>query len=344
MFVLLLRLAEVTLVTARIAVFLLIILFILPFLTYWKKDLALNPYYAKAVAFEQTISEPYDTMIKAMFPNAASKTPFELAKIIILLMISGSLRRFSRNLHYYANYTRDRNELARWKSDRKMPIHSDVYSELQTKLDLLDITKDKHESQKLYEEITELKKKLQSMSRFFAFLSIDVVDSTGMKNSEDRSLIQMDSLRFKKMVQKIFDNNLAVKSAWTPDGAMVCFNTVDNAILAAQEVLAELSNFNLHVKKIQRDFLIRCGIHSGIIYYDEHLPLEEITDQVIDIAGHMQKHAQPNTIAISQPSIKPVTNVEGFHKVEQVVDGMQVFCWSTDKEATPSGEKIQTPH
>lgn len=335
MYLFLLRSFEALLITVRFIIFFGIILSALPFLSYWNKDIT-NPYYLQAVAVEKQLSTPYTIAMRSMFPNVAYPVSLDIAKIIILLIIATNLRRINRSLHYYANYVRDKKQLLRWKDEKKIAMTSNVYTELQSKLEQLNVTKDQHESQKLYEEVTQLKRKLESMSRFFAFLSVDVVDSTGMKTSEDRSLIQLDSLRFKKMVQKIFDDNCCVKSAWTPDGAMVCFNTVDSAIAAAQQILAELVNFNKNVKMIKRDFNVRCGIHSGMIYYDEHLPLEEITDQVIDIAGHMQKHAATNTIAISQQSIKPVSNVGGFKRIEKVVDGMQVFIWEKEENQTPS--------
>lgn len=47
-----------------------------------------------------------------------------------------------------------------------------------------------------------------------------------------------------------------------------------------------------------------------------------------DVAGHMQKYAAPNTIAISRTIVEPLTDVAGFSPTENVVDGYEVFAWS----------------
>ena len=231
-------------------------------------------------------------------------------------------------IEYYGTYLIQRNELTAWKRERKISEHSNLYAALEEKLEEIHSASNKKNSKKLYKEFTQLKKRLESMARYLAFLSLDVVDSTGMKNQEDKSLIQLDFIRFKRMVQKNLDANYCVKFAWTPDGVMACFNSVDNAVKAAQSSLIQLTNFNEHIKGISRDFEIRCGIHAGTIYFDEKLPLEEMTDQVIDIAGHMQKHAQPGTIAISKPSIKPLDSAGGFTKIEKKVDEFEVYQWT----------------
>lgn len=211
--------------------------------------------------------------------------------------------------------------------DRQSTDHS-MYMALEGKLEQLSKAKSKTETEEYYNEFMRMKKKLGSIARHFAFLSLDVVDSTGMKESEDKSYIQLDFIRFKKMVTNIVEDNGSVQSTWTPDGAMISFNTLDNAVVAAKEVYKELKRFNSQVKKINRDFIIRCGINAGIIYYDEKLSLDEITDVVIDIAGHLQKHADPGTIAITQASIMNLSDSNGFIKTTKVVDGFEVAQWT----------------
>jgi hypothetical protein len=46
------------------------------------------------------------------------------------------------------------------------------------------------------------------------------------------------------------------------------------------------------VKLIKTDFSVRCGVNAGFVYFDETTPLE--ADRVIDVAGHMQKYADPS--------------------------------------------------
>lgn len=181
-------------------------------------------------------------------------------------------------------------------------------------------------------DFVSLKKKMESLSRYLSFLSIDIVDSTGIKAAEDKLKVQYTFLQYKKMVQSIFEQHSVVNSAWTPDGVMACFNSVDDSVCAAQQVLEELVHFNKEVKKIKRDFIVRCGINAGVVYYDEDLPLEEMTDKVIDVAGHMQKYANPGSIAISKPSIKPLDRKSGFLSTTKTVDGYKVYEFAHDED------------
>ena len=53
--------------------------------------------------------------------------------------------------------------------------------------------------------------------------------------------------------------------------------------------------------------------------------------RVIDIAGHMQKHAEPNTVAVARMVIEPLRNTEGFEPTTTVVDGYNVSLWKPNR-------------
>lgn len=165
------------------------------------------------------------------------------------------------------------------------------------------------------------------MGRDLAFLSIDVVDSTGMKQDEEKASAEHDFMEYKRLVDSKLTSNGAMKSAWTPDGVMSCFPTIDTAVRAAREVIQGLDAFNKNVKTMRQDFRVRCGINHGFVYFDESVPMEEMTDRVIDIAGHMQKYAPPNTICVAKPSVEPMQEREGFAPAGKVVDGYEVYVW-----------------
>jgi class 3 adenylate cyclase len=180
----------------------------------------------------------------------------------------------------------------------------------------------------LLEIYVEAKKSLEEQKRHLAFLSIDVVDSTGMKVGEEPGIAERDFNRFKKLVVEIINKHRALKSTWTPDGVMVCFNDVTDAVLSAQAIIKGIEKFNKDVKVIKRDFAIRAGINSGDVFYDEATPLEEMTDRVIDIAGHMQKHGCVNGITIGRHSIEQLISEFDFHDAGREVDGYHIFEWN----------------
>lgn len=180
----------------------------------------------------------------------------------------------------------------------------------------------------LLKVMAEAKRQLESMGRDLAFLSIDVVDSTKMKLGEDKTFIEHDFREYKNLVDGKLRRNGSLKAAWTPDGVMACFPDTDAALNAAKEVISGLDAFNAKVKMIKSNFTVRCGINAGHVYYDEQTPMEEMSDRVIDIAGHMQKYAQPGTIACARQIVEPVRQRGGFSDAGKVVDGYEVYQWT----------------
>ena len=179
----------------------------------------------------------------------------------------------------------------------------------------------------LLEIYAQAKKSLDEHKSNLAFLSIDVVDSTGMKVGEEPGIAERDFRRYKNFVDEIIKANHALKSTWTPDGVMICFGAVADAVRSGQDIIIGLEKFNREIKLIKRDFAIRAGINSGEVFCDDATPMEEMTDRVIDIAGHMQKHGCVNGIAISKHAIEPLLGEFQFADAARVVDGCPVYEW-----------------
>ena len=66
--------------------------------------------------------------------------------------------------------------------------------------------------------------------------------------------------------------------------------------------------------------------------------MEEMSDRVIDITGHMQKYAPADSIFISAEALGDRAVEFKFAPVEKVVDGCKVFCWKA-----PSAEDDPKP-
>jgi len=173
----------------------------------------------------------------------------------------------------------------------------------------------------------DTKKKLDTMGQDLAFLSIDVMDSTGMKQGEEKAVIEHDFREYKLLVEEKIKTNEARKSAWTPDGVMICFSSFENALNAAKDVIIALKDFNKNVKAMKQDFRIRCGINSGFVYCDESMSMAEMSDRVIDIAGHMQKYASADSIFMSRSAVFSLMDRSGFEAADTEVDGLEAFVW-----------------
>ncbi|MGM0441766.1 MAG: adenylate/guanylate cyclase domain-containing protein [Elusimicrobiota bacterium] len=178
----------------------------------------------------------------------------------------------------------------------------------------------------LQKTLTETKKQIREMAKKLVFLSIDVVESTKMKEGMDSADIEYSFDKYKTYVEEKFRDHDVVKTTWTPDGVMGCFDNFEKAFQTAKEIIEGLPDFNQEHSLPK--FRVRCGINTGLIYYDEVRPLEEMSDHSIDVAGHLQKAAEPNTIYVTEKSIEPKELYDVFDGVPKLVDEYSVFVWS----------------
>ena len=223
-----------------------------------------------------------------------------------------------------------RRQLQRWKESMQLDEGTQAAKTLDSGFKSFENAKSVDRSE-LLRAFAEAKKKLDAFGREVAFLSIDVVGSMAMKQSEENAAIQYDFAEYRKMVEAIFDTHGILKAAWTPDGVMACFSTIDQAIRAGKNVILALGAFNQTVKLMREDFAVRCGVNAGYVHFDDSTPLSAMSDRVIDIAGHMQKYAEPNSVAVARKVIEPLRNPEGFEPTDKVVDGYEVAHWTPSK-------------
>jgi class 3 adenylate cyclase len=253
----------------------------------------------------------------------------DLTRIIVIIgmfILSGTFGRASERFAGKAQYLTYKRTFDRWRSDMHLSENAVLLSPLNQKLEQIKKAKRKDREQ-LLKDFAEAKKRLDEMGRDLAFLSIDVADSTGMKEGEERGIIEHDFKEYKRFVERALVAQGSLKSAWTPDGVMSCFTSVDAAVKAAREVITGLDAFNRNVKTMKRDFMVRCGVNTGFVYFDESVPLEEISDRTIDIAAHMQKNARPDSVCVAKPAIEPLNDRIGFEPSGKVVDGYEVYEW-----------------
>ncbi len=213
-----------------------------------------------------------------------------------------------------------------WRRKEGVKPGSKLDAQLETTLRMAETGKAVNR-QDLLKVFAETKKKLDTFGREVAFLAIDVVGSVGMKAGEDPASVQYDFEEYRKLVEQIFRARGVLKTAWTPDGVMSCFAHVEDACQAGKDVIKSLKVFNRDVKLSKADFSVRCGVNAGLVYFDDSTPLETISDRVIDVAGHMQKHADPNTVLVARKIIEPLRQLEEFTHTTQVVDGYEASVW-----------------
>lgn len=282
---------------------------------------------------DESIRLPIKNVVQKVIPTSVGN--FDLSRlytIILIFIVSSLIGKIAIRLDNLAFYLRQKREVEEWKSkeigSEMGKAASKTVDTLTEKIDQLKHAKAKSRRE-LIKDIVSLKEQLNEMKRALAFLSIDVVDSTAMKEQESKLTIQYDFDQYNEIVARILEQNNCIKYTTTPDGIMAAFIQVKYAVNSAQTLLNQLKTFNEKTKKMKQPFSVRLGINSGIVIFDESEPLESLSDRVVDIAGHMQKHADPDTIYISESSYGRLKDLrKGFVAIEKVIDGEKVYQWS----------------
>ena len=101
---------------------------------------------------------------------------------------------------------------------------------------------------------------------------------------------------------------------------------MDDAVAAGRKVITELEFFN-NVHQLRSKFHVRCGVNAGVVLIPEEKPLEEISDHTIDVAGHLQKEAEPDALWVSAEVHGRLMDRSGFTRLDTQVDGHEVFAW-----------------
>lgn len=184
------------------------------------------------------------------------------------------------------------------------------------------------EREQVLKVYAQAKKILEGQKRTVAFLAADVVDAQSMKRGEEPAIAERDFRRYRELVEGILERRGALKTAWTPDGVMICFASLEDAVGAGQDLIRVLPDFNRSVKSMKADFAVRCGVNSGEVLYDEATPMEQMSDKSIDLTGHLQKYAPPGTIYAARGVLGERGAALGFAPVDKTVDGLDVSAWT----------------
>ena len=118
-------------------------------------------------------------------------------------------------------------------------------------------------------------------------------------------------------------------------GSDTAFNWAQGAV--GKALLKSLKEFNATENKLRTSFRVRCGINAGEVAIYEDSRLERVAEHVIDVAGHMQKSAPPDTLWLGKEIYDVLGDQSGFFTTEQVVDGLKVHEW------TPPLRKAKVP-
>jgi class 3 adenylate cyclase len=156
------------------------------------------------------------------------------------------------------------------------------------------------ERQALLRQLQDLQARLRSDERAVTFLSVDIVGSTGIKGANDSLDVEFTFGEYHVYVESVVTRFQGKVHSTAGDGVTAAFDSPEQGYRAGRALLAGLFEFNSFRNKLRDPIDVRCGVHSGTVHAPganiEHVNFAE----VIDIAAHMQKLAEPGTLVVSE--------------------------------------------
>lgn len=149
----------------------------------------------------------------------------------------------------------------------------------------------------------ELEREIESFNVMGSFLDVDVVASRAMKGGGERpEHIIVSFERFRSWVAGICAELGGQVLNSNGDELMCFFESARQAVLAGSAILERLADFNRDQNRLGRPFRFRLGIHTGVSLVD--LEAGVAYSEVLDLAGHIQKCAEPDSLVISQATLE----------------------------------------
>jgi class 3 adenylate cyclase len=112
---------------------------------------------------------------------------------------------------------------------------------------------------------------------------------------------------------------------------MACFVAASDAVAAAHSIFENLDDFNQNENRLQKTFRLRMGIHTGSVIVEKSGRINEMFSEALDVAGHIQKSAEPNRIEISTDTLHSLDDRNQWETTERILDGSAVYT-SKQKE------------
>jgi class 3 adenylate cyclase len=150
---------------------------------------------------------------------------------------------------------------------------------------------------------------------------VDTKASSQMKAESDPLVAEWSFREYQKFIESISGRWGGSVHATSGDGAVVAFQSPNEAFAAARAIQREIDPFNRNVNRLRSPFRLRIGLHVGYLQGD--IDDVEFTE-VIDIAAHIEATSPVGGIAMSK-AVADALAGEGLAQIKDSIDGHDVF-------------------
>jgi class 3 adenylate cyclase len=150
---------------------------------------------------------------------------------------------------------------------------------------------------------------------------VDAAKSSLMKAEADPLAVEYSFREYQDWLETIGRQFGGRVHSTAGDGAVISFETCEDALEAARRIQKDLPRFNSEENRLKSPFRLRIGLHVGQIAGD----IDEVQfTEVIDIAAHVQDVAPISGIAITDDVAASLPQTQSIPLAVEV-DGHKVF-------------------
>lgn len=215
------------------------------------------------------------------------------------------------------------------------------YSEkYRSRLGLKDPIQDR---QDLLKQLTRIQDKLNSGLQSVAFLCVDIVGSTRMKESAEPLALEYTFNEYHEFVNRVARKYGGRVHSTAGDGITCAFEHPQHAFAAAKNIQAGILELNMLRNRIGAPITLRCGIHAGQVMTAAGGDVKSVNfSHVIDVSSHLQKAAPPGGIAISEAAAAQISGgpaAIGIRRVQAAE--MTAVIWQPKGESSSSDSTLK---
>ncbi len=180
----------------------------------------------------------------------------------------------------------------------------------------------------LLAEMVRIQWKLSNEAAAVCVLVVDAAKSSEMKAAADPLAVEYTFREYQEWIQRVCAARSGRVLSTAGDGAVVAFDSCDQALSAARRVQTDLFQFNKDVNRLAQPFRLRIGLHTGEVVGD----INEVQfTEVIDIAAHIEAVCPVGGIAASHDVAQRLPD-EKLLPLSTEVDGHGIFIVANPSE------------
>lgn len=184
-----------------------------------------------------------------------------------------------------------------------------LFQKYRKQLGFSDPAEDRHA---LLSQLLEIQTKLRQDEKYVTFISVDLVGSTKIKTENDDLAVEFTLNEYHKFIESVVAKHGGKIHSTAGDGVTCVFDEAPAAIAAGKAMQAGLFEFNAFRNKLKDPVSMRAAIHTGNVLAPGRESTAVNFAHVIDVAAHLQKIAEPGTLAVSAAT---AMHVGGLHTI-----------------------------